>query len=112
MQRSKLELYEEVLAALSPKPQSIDEVAYHSKMDCVLLSQRLEFLIKHNLVEEKTANKKRLYTITRRGTTIYKTLIVVKQLEKLQTSTHKTPKYNLFHLIPFQNSENEKTNSA
>jgi predicted transcriptional regulator len=112
MRKSKLELYEEILASLTIKPKSIDEIAYQCKMDCVLLNQRIEFLVKQNILEEKTIDKKRQYALTRRGSTVFKTLVVVKQLEKLQTSTQKIPKHHLFHLVPFQNSEKERIKPA
>ena len=86
MQRSKLELYEDVLTALSDNPMTIDNLAYVCNMDCVALSKRLDFLIKNNLVEEKTFNKGTFYALTRRGLAIFKTLEITKKLEKLQSS--------------------------
>ena len=86
MQRSKLELYEDVLTALSNNPLTIDNIAYVCNMDCVALSKRLDFLIKNNLVEEKTFNKETYYALTRRGLAISKTLEITKKLEKLQSS--------------------------
>jgi predicted transcriptional regulator len=86
MQRSKLELFEEVLTALSDKPLTIDEIAYACNMDCVALNKRLDFLIKNNLVEERAFNRETFYALTRRGLAIFKTLEITKRLEKLQTS--------------------------
>lgn len=85
MPRSKLEAHEEILTVLSQKPLTIDSLAYKCKMDCLLLNQRLDFLIKNNLVEKKSDNKKQLYQLTRRGAAIQKTLSITKRLEKLQT---------------------------
>jgi hypothetical protein len=55
-------------------------------MDCVALRQRLDFLIKNGLVEEKNCKKKAVYTLTKRGLAIFKTLSITRRLEKLQTT--------------------------
>ena len=86
MRRSKLETYQDVLHALVTKPLTVDAIAYACNMDCVALRQRLDFLLKNNLVEERNYNKKTLYALTRRGLAIFKTLVLTKRLEKLQTS--------------------------
>ena len=86
MRRSKLELYEDILTALADKPLTVDAVAYACNMDCIALRQRLNFLIKNDLVEERNYAKKTRYALTRRGLAIYKTLALTKRLEKLQTN--------------------------
>jgi predicted transcriptional regulator len=86
MQRSKLELYEEILYALVNKNLTVDAIAYACNMDCVALRQRLGFLMKNGLVEEKNFGKRTCYTITRRGLAIFKTLALTKRLQKLQTT--------------------------
>ncbi len=86
MHRSKLELYEDVLAALANRPLSVDGMAFVCNMDCVAVSKRLDFLIKNNLVEEKAFKNETCYALTRRGLAIFKTLEIAKRLEKLQTS--------------------------
>jgi predicted transcriptional regulator len=86
MRRSKLELYEEILYALVNKHLTVDAIAYACNMDCVALRQRLEFLLQHGLVEEKSFSKTACYTLTRRGVAIFKTLALTKRLKKLQTT--------------------------
>jgi predicted transcriptional regulator len=86
MRRSKLELYEDVLTALADKHLTVDAIAYACNMDCIGLRQRLDFLIKNGLVEEKNYGKKTRYGLTRRGVAIFKTLVITKSLEKLQTN--------------------------
>jgi len=86
MHRSKLELYEDVLNALAEKPLTIDNMAYECKMDCVALRQRLDFLVRNGLVEEKNCSKRTVYDLTRRGQVISKTLAVTRSLDKLQTT--------------------------
>jgi predicted transcriptional regulator len=84
MQRSKLELYEDVLTALADRHLAVDAIAYACNMDCVALRQRLDFLLKNGLVEERNYNEKTHYTLTHRGLAIYKTLALTKKLEILQ----------------------------
>jgi predicted transcriptional regulator len=86
MRKSKLELYEDILTALVNKSLTVDSIAYVCNMDCFALRQRLNFLIKNDLVEEKTYNTKTRYALTRRGLAIFKTLALTKHLEKLQTN--------------------------
>jgi predicted transcriptional regulator len=89
MQRSKLELYGDVLTALADKHLTVDAIAYACSMDCFALHHRLKFLLKNGLVEERHYNKKTRYALTRRGLAIYKTLALTKHLEKLQTNMKK-----------------------
>lgn len=89
MRRSKLELYEDILTALVNRPLTVDLIAYACNMDCFALRQRLEFLLKNGLVEERNYQKKKRYALTRRGLAIYKTLSLTKHLEKLQTNMKK-----------------------
>jgi predicted transcriptional regulator len=87
MRRSKLELYEDVLSALVNRSLTVDAIAYDCNMDCIALCQRLKFLIKNGLVEEKKYANKITYTLTRRGGAIFKTLALTKSLKKLQINT-------------------------
>jgi predicted transcriptional regulator len=89
MQRSKLELYEDILNALANKALTVDSIAYACNMDCIALRQRLNFLMKSGLVEEKRYKKKTRYALTQRGLAIFKTLALTKHLEKLQTNMKK-----------------------
>ncbi|KON32087.1 hypothetical protein AC478_01345 [miscellaneous Crenarchaeota group-1 archaeon SG8-32-3] len=89
MQRSKLELYEEILYALVKRHMTVDAIAYACNMDCVALRQRLEFLMQNGLVEERNFKKITCYALTRRGLAIFKTLALTKRLEKLQTTMKK-----------------------
>jgi predicted transcriptional regulator len=89
MRRSKLELYEDILTALADRHLTVDAIAYACNMDCIALRQRLEFLLKNGLVEERNYKKKTRYALTRRGLAIFKTLTITKRLEKLQTTMKK-----------------------
>ena len=83
MRRSKLELYEEILGTLVKKPLTIDSLAYETDMECAALNQKLDFLVKNELVEERASSKKTIYAITDRGLAVYKTLNFQKYLEKI-----------------------------
>jgi predicted transcriptional regulator len=108
MRRSKLELYEGILGTLATKHLPMDGIAFECKMDCTFLSHRLDFLLKNDLVEERTRNKKQFYALTRRGATIYRTLSIAKRLEKLQT-TFKSAEDAVQALPPFSEHDEEKT---
>ncbi|MGB9914007.1 MAG: winged helix-turn-helix domain-containing protein [Candidatus Bathyarchaeales archaeon] len=85
MHKSKLELYEEILAALADRHLTVDGIAYACNMDCLALRQRLDFLLKCGLVEERHYKTKTRYALSRRGLAIYRTLALTRRLEKLQT---------------------------
>jgi predicted transcriptional regulator len=89
MRRSKLELYEDILKALVNKALTVDSIAYACNMDCVALRQRLNFLMQSGLVEERIYAKKTRFALTQRGLAIFKTLVLTKSLEKLQTNMKK-----------------------
>lgn len=83
MRRSKLESYEEILGALVSKPLSVDGLAYETSMECAVLKQRLESLIKYGLVEERVSGRRVLYAITERGISVFKVLNFQRYLEKV-----------------------------
>jgi predicted transcriptional regulator len=107
MRRSKLELYEDILTTLVDKRLTVDAVAYACNMDCIALSQRLDFLLKSGLVEEKTYNKQTRYALTRRGLAIYKTLTITRRLEKLQTTIQNVDE--ALKMLPAFSEYNEET---
>jgi predicted transcriptional regulator len=86
MRRSKLESYEAILGALVEKPLSLDNIAYETDMDCNLLKQRIESLLKNSLVEERNLNMKTRYAITEKGIAVLKTLSFQKYFEKVANS--------------------------
>ncbi|MBS7633050.1 hypothetical protein KEJ15_05455 [Candidatus Bathyarchaeota archaeon] len=83
MHKSKLETYEDILQALVSKPLTIDKIAFETAMDCSILRNRLEFLLKNELIEERNVRNKQLYAITERGTMVLKTLNFQKYLDKV-----------------------------
>lgn len=89
MRRSKLEAYQEILGVLAKKSLSIDMLAYEANMDCILLGQRLEFLIKNKLVKEQNAKRKKMYSITEKGLSVLKFLSSKKQLKVADSTIEK-----------------------
>ena len=84
MKRSKLELYEDILSALSEKALTLDDIAYECKTNLIFLRSHLVFMAEHGLIEEKCTRKIRFYGLTRRGETVHKTMAVARHLEKLK----------------------------
>jgi predicted transcriptional regulator len=74
VRRSRLEMYVDILKVLAHRgPLKLTHVMYKSNVNCSILKEYLEFLIKQGLVEEKKMGKRRVaYAITERGVTVLK----------------------------------------
>jgi predicted transcriptional regulator len=86
MQKSKLELYEEVLSALADKNLSVDNLAFLCNIDYATATKLLDFLEKNRLVENNHSYTKVLYSLTPRGEAVHKSLTKTKRLNKLKKS--------------------------
>jgi predicted transcriptional regulator len=86
LRKSKLEQYEDLMGALVDKYLTVDSLAYMCSMECVAVSQRLDFLIENGLIQQKRCSNKVLYALTKRGLTVYRTLTVTRRLEKLKSN--------------------------
>jgi len=82
MRRSKLEMYIDILQVLAQRgPLKLTHVMYKANVNCSVLKEYLDFLIKQGLVEERTVGKKRVvYAITQRGRTVLKQFRELKQV--------------------------------
>ena len=108
MRRSKLELYEDIIRALTKRALAIDGIAFECNMDCVILQQRLDFLVNNNIVEiEISRDNRAFYVLTRRGLAISKTLDITKRLKKLQ-ATAKTANEALQTIPALSEHDEEK----
>jgi predicted transcriptional regulator len=85
MRKSKLESYEGILEVLVNTPLTLDRMAYKINMDCTILRQHLDFLIKNTLVEERGSDKKTLYALTEKGITVLRALNFQKYLGKISS---------------------------
>lgn len=94
MRRSKLEMYIDILMVLAHRgPLKLTHIMYKANVNCSVLKQYLEFLIKQNLVEERTVGKRRVvYAITQRGITVLKHFRELKQvLPIIEEARNKPP---------------------
>jgi predicted transcriptional regulator len=85
MRKSKLASYEGILEVLVNNPLTLDRMAYEINMDCTILRQHLDFLIKNSLVEERGSDKKTLYALTEKGIAVLRVLNFQKYLGKISS---------------------------
>jgi len=74
MRRSKLEMYVDIIKVLAQRgPLKLTHVMYKANVNCNVLKEYLDFLIKQGLVEERTVGKQRIvYVATQRGVIVLK----------------------------------------
>lgn len=74
MRRSKLEMYVDILTVLAHRgPLKLTHIMYKANVNCSVLKEYLEFLMKQNLVEERIVGKARVvFAVTQRGITVLK----------------------------------------
>jgi predicted transcriptional regulator len=82
MRRSKLEMYVDILQVLAHRgPLKLTHIMYKANVNCSVLKEYLDFLMKQGLVEERTVGKRRVvYNITQRGITVLKYFRELKQV--------------------------------
>lgn len=74
LRRSKLEVYVDILTVLSQRgPLKLTHIMYKANVNCVVLKEYLDFLLKQGLIEERLLGKDRVvYANTPRGITVIK----------------------------------------
>jgi predicted transcriptional regulator len=82
MRRSKLEMYVDILKVLAHRgPLKLTHIMYKANVNCSVLKEYLDFLIKQGLVEERTIGKRRVvFAVTQRGITVLKYFRELKQV--------------------------------
>ena len=82
MRRSKLEMYVDILSVLAHRgPLKLTHVMYKANVNCSVLKEYLDFLMKQGLVEERTVGKRRVvYAVSQRGITVLKYFKELKQV--------------------------------
>lgn len=82
MRRSKLEMYVDILKVLAHRgPSKLTHIMYKANVNCSVLREYLDFLIKQNLVEERNVGKSRtVFAITQRGITVLKYFRELQQI--------------------------------
>jgi predicted transcriptional regulator len=74
MRRSKLEVYIAILKVLAYKgPLKVTHIMYKANVNCRVLKEIVEALVKQDLIEQRTDRKKgTCFAITQRGITVLK----------------------------------------
>jgi predicted transcriptional regulator len=82
VRRSKLEMYVDILTVLAQRgPLKLTHVMYKANVNCSVLKEYLEFLIKQGLVEERIIGKVRVvFAVTQRGVTVLKYFKELKEV--------------------------------
>ena len=82
VRRSKLEMYVDILSVLAHRgPLKLTHVMYKANVNCSVLKEYLDFLMKQGLVEERTVGKRRVvYAVSQRGITVLKYFKELKQV--------------------------------
>ncbi len=82
MRRSKLEMYIDILTVLARRgPLKLTHVMYKANVNCSVLKEYLEFLMKQGLVEERMVGKQRVvFAVSQRGITVLKYFKELKEV--------------------------------
>jgi len=93
MRRSKLEVYIDILEVLAIRgPLKLTHIMYKSNVNCSVLKDQLEFLIKNTLVEERILRKEKVvYAVTPRGLQILKSFREIKQVFPVEEEKQQSP---------------------
>ena len=97
MRRSKLEMYIAILNVLANKgPMKITHILYKANLNCNVLRENLDFLIKQKLVEERTIKKEHtIFEITQRGINVLKYFKELTKalpfIEETRSQTNRAP---------------------
>ena len=93
LRRSKLEVFADILEVLVYNGQlKLTQITRKANVNCSLLKEYLAFLIKQNLVEERTVGKRGvIYAITQKGITVLKYFREVRQALPVSKKSNKMP---------------------
>jgi predicted transcriptional regulator len=93
MRRSKLEIYIDILDVLALKGQlKLTHIMYKSNVNCKVLKEQLEFLIKNSLVEERILRKEKVvYGITSKGIQVLKYFREIEQVFPMKEEVRHHP---------------------
>jgi predicted transcriptional regulator len=93
MRRSKLEIYIDILNVLALKGQlKLTHIMYKSNVNCKVLKEQLEFLIKNSLVEERILRKEKVvYGITSKGIQVLKYFREIEQVFPMKEEVRHHP---------------------
>jgi predicted transcriptional regulator len=82
MKRSKLEVHIDILRVLARLgPLKLTHIMYKANLNCAVLREYLDLLIKQGLVDERVIGKDRIvFSVTQRGITILKYFRELKEM--------------------------------
>jgi predicted transcriptional regulator len=82
VRRSKLEMYVDILTVLAQRgPLKLTHIMYKANVNCSVLKEYLDFLLKQGLIEERNVGKQRIvFAVTQRGITVLKYFRELKQV--------------------------------
>jgi len=95
MRRSKLEMYVDILKVLAHRgPLKLTHVMYKANVNCKVLKEYLDSLIKQGLVEQKIIRRERLvYVITQLGVSVLKQFRELKEVLPIVEETRNQAPY-------------------
>ena len=81
MGRSKFEMHLDIIRTLAQKgPLKLTHIMYKANVNCSVLREQLDFLIQHNIVQERIFKKEKVvFELTEKG------LSIIKTFRELQT---------------------------
>ncbi len=97
MRRSKLEMYVDILRVLARRgPLKLTHIMYKANVNCSVLKQLLDFLVRQNLIEEQASSRKRkktrvVYVITERGLTVLRYFRELNRALQITEEVNKIP---------------------
>ena len=97
MRRSKLEMYIAILSVLAHRgPLKLTHIMYKANVNCSVLRENLDFLIKQKLIEERIIGKERtVFEVTQNGITVlnyFKELTkALPIIEETRSQTNRIP---------------------
>jgi len=82
LRRSNLEMYLDILRVLEGGGQlKLTHIMYETNVNCCVLKEYLDFLVKQGLVETRAVGRQRMaYSITQRGITVLNCFRELKQV--------------------------------
>jgi predicted transcriptional regulator len=75
-------MYVDIIKVLAQRgPLKLTHIMYKANVNCSILKEYLDFLLKQGLVEERTIGKRRVvYAVTQRGITVLKYFREIEQV--------------------------------
>ena len=93
MRRSRLEMNVAILNVLAHKgPLKLTHIMYKANVNCSILTEYLDFLIKQDLIEKRIIeNERTVFKITQRGITVLKNFRELTQVLPIIEEPRKQP---------------------